>query len=35
MTRYTTEKIAVASEILRVLGDNGRLQILGFIKDKE
>lgn len=35
MTRFTTEKIAVASEMLKVLGDNGRLQILVFIKDKE
>ena len=35
MTKFTTDKIAVASEILRVLGDNGRLQILVFIKDRE
>lgn len=35
MTRFTTEKIAVASEMLKVLGDNGRLQILVFIKEKE
>ena len=32
MKDYSKEKIVVASEMLKVLGDNGRLQILVFIK---
>ena len=35
MKDYSKEKIVVASEMLKVLGDNGRLQIIVFIKDRE
>lgn len=35
MMDYSKEKMIVASEMLRVLGDTGRLRILVFIKDRE